>query len=45
VPPRLSSANWTEKLFMAHILDHPRYNNYDGLVRQPQMDIDRQTRR
>ena len=45
VPPRLSSANWTEKLFMAHILDHPRYNDYDGLVRQPQMDIDRQTRR
>jgi len=45
VPPRYIHANWTEKLFMAHLLDHPRYNDYDGLVRQPQMDIARQTRR
>ncbi len=45
VPPRLSHANWTEKLFMAHMLDHPRYNDYDGLVRRPQLEIDRQTRR
>ena len=45
VPPRYTNANWTEKLYMAHILDHPRYNDYDGLVRHPQMEIDRHTRR
>jgi hypothetical protein len=25
---------WVRKLYMAHILDHPRYNDYDGLVRR-----------
>ncbi len=45
VPARFGNANWTEKLFLAHILDHPRYTDYDGLVRTPQLDIDRQTRR
>ena len=45
VPARYINANWTEKLYMAHILDHPRYNDYDGLVRHPQMEIDRHTRR
>lgn len=45
VPARFSNANWTEKLFMAHILNHSRYNDYDGLVRRPQLEIDRQTRR
>ena len=41
VPAHYASANWTEKLFLAHILDHPRYNDYDGLVRNPRLDIDR----
>ena len=45
VPRRYMHANWTEKLFLAHILDHPRYNDYDGLVRRPQLDLDRQTHR
>jgi hypothetical protein len=33
VPRREASALWTRKLFMAHILDHPRYGDYDGLIR------------
>jgi len=45
VPGPYQHANWTEKLFMAHRLDHPRYNDYDGLVRQPTMDIDRRIQR
>ena len=45
VPARFGNANWTEKLFMAHILDHPRYKDYDGLVRHPQLEIDRMTNR
>ena len=44
VPPRYVNANWTEKLFLAHILNHPRYNDYDGLVRIPHLDIDRNIR-
>ena len=44
VPQRYVNANWTEKLFLAHILDHPRYSDYDGLVRTPQLDIDRNIR-
>ena len=39
VPPRYANANWVEKLYMAHILDHPRYGDYDGLVRRPRMDL------
>jgi hypothetical protein len=34
VPQRESSALWPRKLFMTHILDHPRYGDYDGLVRR-----------
>jgi hypothetical protein len=34
VPERESQALWTRKLYMAHILDHPRYGDYDGLVRR-----------
>jgi hypothetical protein len=34
VPQRESHALWVRKLYMAHILDHPRYNDYDGLVRR-----------
>jgi hypothetical protein len=39
VPPRYSNAIWVEKLYLAHILDHPRYGDYDGLVRRPRMDL------
>lgn len=34
VPQRESHALWTQKLYMAHILDHPRYADYDGLLRR-----------
>jgi hypothetical protein len=33
VPERESHALWPRKLYMAHILDHPQYSDYDGLVR------------
>lgn len=39
VPPRYADAIWVDKLYMAHILDHPRYNDYDGLVRRPRLDL------
>jgi hypothetical protein len=34
VPRRESHALWPRKLYLAHILDHPRYCDYDGLVRR-----------
>ena len=34
VPEREARALWVRKLYMAHILDHPRYGDYDGLVRR-----------
>jgi hypothetical protein len=34
VPQRESHALWARKLYMAHILDHPAYGDYDGLVRR-----------
>jgi hypothetical protein len=33
VPQRESRGLWPQKLYFAHILDHPRYGDYDGLVR------------
>jgi hypothetical protein len=33
VPRRESHALWPRKLYLAHVLDHPRYGDYDGLVR------------
>lgn len=27
-------ARWARKLYLAHIHDHPRYADYDGLVRR-----------
>jgi hypothetical protein len=33
VPRRESHALWPRKLYLAHIIDHPRYPAYDGLVR------------
>jgi hypothetical protein len=34
VPRRESHELWPRKLYFAHILDHPRYCDYDGLVRR-----------
>jgi hypothetical protein len=34
VPQRESHALWPRKLYLAHIIDHPRYSDYDGLVRR-----------
>jgi hypothetical protein len=34
VPQRESRGLWPQKLYFAHILDHPRYGDYDGLVRR-----------
>jgi hypothetical protein len=33
VPRREASALWTRKLYLAHVLDHPRYGDYDGLLK------------
>lgn len=32
-------ANWTEKMFMTHFVDHPLYNNWDGLLRNARIDL------
>ncbi|NOX62346.1 MAG: hypothetical protein GXP42_10455 [Chloroflexi bacterium] len=40
VPPRHFNAMWVEKFYMVHILDHPLYAAYDGLVRRPRMDLE-----
>ena len=34
VPEHEARALWARKLYLAHILDHPRYCDYDGLVRR-----------
>jgi hypothetical protein len=34
VPHGESRALWPRKLYLAHIIDHPRYADYDGLVRR-----------
>jgi hypothetical protein len=34
VPQSEARALWPRKLYLAHILDHPRYSDYDGLVRR-----------
>lgn len=34
VPRGESHELWPRKLYLAHILDHPRYSDYDGLVRR-----------
>lgn len=39
LPRKYREANWTEKLFMAHIVEHPLYNEWDGLVRRARMDL------
>lgn len=39
LPREAANANWSEKMYMAHILDHPLYNEVDGLVCTPRMDL------
>jgi hypothetical protein len=39
VPKSQRDALWVEKIFMAHILDHPLYGAQDGLVRSSRADL------
>ena len=39
VPESQREALWVEKMFMAHILDHPLYGKPDGLVRSSRLDL------
>jgi hypothetical protein len=39
VPESQREALWVEKMFMAHILDHPLYGKPDGLVRSSRADL------
>ena len=36
---RHREANWTEKMFMTHIVEHPLYNEWDGLLRRQHLDL------
>ncbi|MHC4217249.1 MAG: class I SAM-dependent methyltransferase [Planctomycetota bacterium] len=36
---RYREANWTEKMFMTHIVEHPLYNEWDGLLRRARMNL------
>ena len=39
VPRRYSKADWIDEAFLIHVLDHPNYNAYDGLVKSEQMEL------
>ncbi len=39
LPRRDREANWTEKMFMAHLVEHPSYDRWDGLLRRAQLDL------
>jgi hypothetical protein len=39
VPKSQREALWVEKMFMAHILDHPLYGTPDGLERSDRLDL------
>jgi hypothetical protein len=39
LPRKHRNANWTEKMFMTHIVEHPLYNEWDGLLRRPRLDL------
>lgn len=39
LPDRFRNHPWPSKLFMGHILDHPRYNDWDGQVRSARLDL------
>ena len=40
VPSRCAGDLWVEKMHLAHILDHPRYGEPDGLTRVARKDLD-----
>lgn len=45
LPPKFKDSMWTEKMFMAHIFDHPLYSEFDGLARNRQLALaERETR-
>lgn len=39
LPRKLREANWTEKMYMAHIVEHPLYNQWDGMLRRARLDL------
>ncbi len=40
LPPEISQQSWVDhKMHMAHVLDHPQYGQWDGLVRHACMDL------
>jgi len=39
VPPEESQSQWVELFYMAHLFDHSRYNDFDGLLRRTRLDI------
>lgn len=39
LPAQVAHESWSEKMFIAHILDHKRYNEYDGQIQNPHMDL------
>jgi len=39
VPSRCANDLWVDKIFLAHILDHPLYGRPDGLNRVPRRDL------
>jgi len=39
LPKQVFNANWSEKMYMAHIVDHNLYNERDGLVVEARMDL------
>jgi hypothetical protein len=36
---RYREQNWTEKMYMTHIVEHPLYNEWDGLLRRTRLDL------
>ena len=39
VPPKYANRTWVEMIFIAHMLDHPLYGAYDGLVKGSDTDL------
>ena len=39
LPKRDREANWTEKMFMTHLVEHPLYDRWDGLLRRARLDL------
>jgi hypothetical protein len=39
LPKLWADSEWAEKFYMAHVLDHERYGQHDGLVKTPRADL------